>query len=259
MALPLTNSAEGGSDETTVTTGNSGGTSGNAWDVVTTSTGSIVYDNARAAHGAFSYRFTNGSPATVMGVRWSTSIGSFTEIWGRLYCYFTAIPTLGNQLVRINQSDSTRLATILPGVAADKKLYVATNLAGGQSSGSIDIAVNQWVRIEFHFIANASTGMIEAKLFNNADSATVTETVTRSGFNTGSAGAHVDFGYGVSANAGEIIWLDDLQVNGTGYPGPAQQTLLPDADTATGGWTTAPLFSKVNDSSDATIITATAS
>lgn len=37
------------------------------------------------------------------------------------------------------------------------------------------------------------------------------------------------------------------------------QILLPDADLAEGGWTTAPLFSKINDSSDASIITATAS
>lgn len=35
------------------------------------------------------------------------------------------------------------------------------------------------------------------------------------------------------------------------------QTLLPDADVVTTGWTTTPLFSKVNDSSDATVITAT--
>jgi hypothetical protein len=34
---------------------------------------------------------------------------------------------------------------------------------------------------------------------------------------------------------------------------------LPDADIVTTGWTTAPLFSKVNDSSDATVIQATAS
>lgn len=43
------------------------------------------------------------------------------------------------------------------------------------------------------------------------------------------------------------------------YNAGLAQILLPDADTATGGWTTAPLFSKVNDSSDATVITATAS
>jgi hypothetical protein len=37
------------------------------------------------------------------------------------------------------------------------------------------------------------------------------------------------------------------------------QTILPDADTVTTGWTTTPLFSKVNDASDATVITATSS
>jgi len=36
-----------------------------------------------------------------------------------------------------------------------------------------------------------------------------------------------------------------------------QQTLRPDADLATTGWTTTPLFSKVNDSSDATVVTST--
>jgi hypothetical protein len=39
----------------------------------------------------------------------------------------------------------------------------------------------------------------------------------------------------------------------------AGQTILPDADTVTTGWATAPLFSKVNDASDATVITATSS
>lgn len=36
-------------------------------------------------------------------------------------------------------------------------------------------------------------------------------------------------------------------------------SVLPDADITTTGWSTAPLFSKVNDASDATVITATAS
>lgn len=36
-------------------------------------------------------------------------------------------------------------------------------------------------------------------------------------------------------------------------------TVLPDADIVTTGWTTAPLYSKVNDASDASVITATAS
>jgi hypothetical protein len=37
------------------------------------------------------------------------------------------------------------------------------------------------------------------------------------------------------------------------------QTILPDADVTTTGWTATPLHSKLADSSDATVITATAS
>lgn len=40
---------------------------------------------------------------------------------------------------------------------------------------------------------------------------------------------------------------------------PELQQLRPDADITTTGWATAPLFSKINDESDATVITATAS
>lgn len=41
--------------------------------------------------------------------------------------------------------------------------------------------------------------------------------------------------------------------------GVALDTVLPDADVVTTGWATAPLYSKLNDGSDATVITATAS
>jgi len=43
------------------------------------------------------------------------------------------------------------------------------------------------------------------------------------------------------------------------YAAATGQSILPDADVAAGGWTTTPLFSKINDASDATVITATAS
>lgn len=43
----------------------------------------------------------------------------------------------------------------------------------------------------------------------------------------------------------------------THYQNGVGQVLAPDADTADGGWTTTPLWSKLNDSSDSTYITAT--
>ncbi len=46
---------------------------------------------------------------------------------------------------------------------------------------------------------------------------------------------------------------------GGSYVSVSLDTSLPDADVTTTGWTTTPLYSKVNDSSDATVIQATAS
>lgn len=43
---------------------------------------------------------------------------------------------------------------------------------------------------------------------------------------------------------------------GVGPPPAPSQTMRPDADLASAGWSTAPLFSKLNDQSDATVITA---
>lgn len=264
MAFPLANTAEGGTNTTAVTNANSGGASGNAWDVIDANSNgsSITFDNTHAAHGGLSYKFVQGTVAATHRVRWSTSPGTFTECWGRVYLYQTAFGTSASQVVRINDSAQTRLAVIHPGIASDQHLYVQASIPGTQDGGSVVMALNQWVRIEWHFICNDTTGLIEAKLFNTADSVTADDTVIVQNVDTNGngSGAQVEFGHGVGVNANEIRWLDDMQVNGVGYPGPAVagQVVLPDADLAAGGWTTSPLFSKVNDVSDATIITGTA-
>lgn len=50
--------------------------------------------------------------------------------------------------------------------------------------------------------------------------------------------------------------MDDF--GGGAYTAVTLDDVLPDADVVTTGWTTAPLYSKINDSSDATIMQATA-
>jgi hypothetical protein len=51
MALPLANSASGGTAAAAVTTANSGGASGDPFEVVNTGTGTLVYDATHPAHG----------------------------------------------------------------------------------------------------------------------------------------------------------------------------------------------------------------
>ena len=56
---------------------------------------------------------------------------------------------------------------------------------------------------------------------------------------------------GTTLDTGDVpAWWNDTL-------GPPPQIIRPDADTVTTGWTTTPLFSKINDQSDATVITST--
>ena len=99
----LLNSAEGGSNGTTVTTGNSGGTSGNAFDSVLIGTGaSVTYSSAQSAHGELSIESVLGSSASSSMVEWSTSLtgSSLSQVWFRVYVYLPALPTGNLRLFR---------------------------------------------------------------------------------------------------------------------------------------------------------------
>jgi hypothetical protein len=98
-----------------------------------------------------------------------------------------------------------------------------------------------------------------------------TGTVTNSTFVNNTS--QLTIGSNGALTPGELYsgWLDEVAVYPTALSlarvqahynaavSGSAQAILPDADLAFGGWTTAPLFSKVNDASDATLITATAS
>lgn len=77
---------------------------------------------------------------------------------------------------------------------------------------------------------------------------------------------------GISARAADAAPTGNNEVVISSYEGPSQaaklvvtydtvtlDSALPDADVTTTGWTSTPLYSKVNDASDATVIQATAS
>ena len=217
MALPLSNNAEGGTNGVTVTTGNSGGSSGNAWDVVTIgASGTFVYDNAQIAHGSLSYKIIQaGTPTGIYGA-WTTLFGTQTEIWGRFYLYRTGNPVGNHQVIRILTS-ATINATVR--IETTGLVTVRGNGATPTTSTVSAIALNAWNRIEFHAQASSTAGVVDAKLFKTADSTTADETISVSAANTGANWSEIR--YGTQNQATGTFWLDDLQVNATGYPGPA--------------------------------------
>ncbi|HLM22889.1 MAG TPA: hypothetical protein VK390_15375 [Propionibacteriaceae bacterium] len=99
MVLLLSNTAEGGTDETAAIPANTGGGSGNAFDTINIASGSsVVFDNARAAHGSMSYRLTTTATPATAQCTWDTSMGTLAQLWFRANFYLTAAPAANIRL-----------------------------------------------------------------------------------------------------------------------------------------------------------------
>jgi hypothetical protein len=218
----LVNSAEGGSSGTTVTTGNSGGASGNAWDVVGIGTGdSLTFDSTYAAHGLLSYKISTGSSANPCDVQWSSSLtgSSVGEIWFRAYLYFTANPASAIKLIVANVSGTQ---------AAALQLLTTGQLRWLNTSGATiltttnSIPLNQWCRIEGFIVGSSTVGQVSVSLYDTPDSGTATETET-SAATQNTDGAMTLIRYGVDVGVANIgpFWMDDIGVSTTGYLGPS--------------------------------------
>jgi len=215
VALPLSNSAEGGSDGTAATTGNTGGASGNAFDAVDAS---IVFDDDQVpavADGVMAYDF--GAPSATRNLSWRTaSIGSVTSLWGRVYVYHSATPAEQHRIIRWYDSSTVECGRI--SWHTDAKVYGFDSTLVVPPASTWTITPSQVVRFEFRFVASTTVGVIEVKAFYG-HSTTPIGTYTRTNVNTLSDFARVDFGNTVTAAPGQY-WMDALQLNGTGYPGP---------------------------------------
>jgi hypothetical protein len=198
--------------------------SATAWDLITkvngTGTAIALYDNAQAALGVLSGKF-GGTGGTGRGyAEWSTALGTITDHYGRLYLYLTANPAATLSMIQFGQG-ATRGARI--DITTAGKLAGFDNPAAALFTTFTNaIALNQWVRIEWHIIHSATIGQGEVKLFNNAASATPTETQTGpANKNTLANVTHAMFGVGVAGTAQNMaIWLDNIVANATAYPGP---------------------------------------
>lgn len=215
MALPLSNNFMAGSTGQTITTANSGGTSGNAFDATT---GTVpIFSNLATFHNGISLDIQgNGA------VEWtSTSVGTPNDIWGRAYVYMTGLPA----------ANCVVIATLTPNSATTRRNVLRINTtgkvgtlvaAGTAVASATTLAFNQWYRLEFHFHNVVSgTGTLDCTIYR-ADEVTALETMTQA---TGTLGAsdtslnQVWIG-SASTTAPDLIFVYGVQVNGTGFPGP---------------------------------------
>lgn len=219
----LTNSFEGGTNGTTLTTANSGGASGNAFDAVTnTGTNAVdIFDNTVAAHGTLSCKVATGTSSVQSLNRWSTSMGTVTQVWFRMYLYFTAFPTAVTRVMGYATSGGTTCGIV--GVAATTGKVNFFNASGSAIITTANaVPLNAWCRVEGFLIGSATVGQMQLKLFTTPDSQTPTEMLTSTAAQN-TTGAPGLYSFGIISNAANLgpFWMDDIGISSTGYLGPA--------------------------------------
>ncbi len=156
----LFNSSEGGTNTAAVTTANSGGASGNAFQLVTVSpTCTFTFDNTVAAHGLYSYKVALGATAGESYVQWDTALTAnpVGTLYARGYYYFTAIPTTTPVLFRWMSGTSLR-GSVHVNTAGKLACFDSTGTLVATSTGTVPL--NTWFRVEVQIIGSATAGQI---------------------------------------------------------------------------------------------------
>jgi hypothetical protein len=224
VTLPLANTAEGGSDTTTVSPGNSGGGSGDAFTAVTNGANTTTtFSATQKANGALSYAIAETTATTATAyLEWgSASVGGpHVTLYGRLYIYLPSSPVTALYCMRL-LSTSTSGAGLRINTNRTLQWANATTAVGTASSTAI--ALTTWTRIEWTCaLATTAVGTGTANLYTG-NSTTIDSTASVTGQTWAIASADVcRYGWtnvgGIASGA--ITYFDDLQVNNTGLPGP---------------------------------------
>lgn len=197
------NNFNGGTDGTTITTGNSGGVSGDALEEVTNSP---VFSNTQAHSATLSARFP-ASSFTGLGFELSA-----TTFWIRFYAW---LPQNQNSaLVRL-WSLANATGSYLGGIGTKANGNLDLFCGGATVDVAGAIALNQWIRIEAKF--STTTGA-EVWLYNSPESGTPTANATTSA-NMGETCATQELIRSSATTA--FSYFDDFAVSNDGLIGPA--------------------------------------
>lgn len=227
MALPLSNTFEGGSAGTTLTTANTGGASGDAFQsIVLTPTFS-----ASPARGTLSMQIAQVVYSESF-VRWDGAGSLTTNVYARAYLWIPANPTVNQRVIHFITSGAAISAAIRISTTG---VVIGLNAVGGAITGltgSTVVAKNQWIRLEARCKSSTTVGELEWRLFNtDPDATSPTETLTSG--STEVLGADTDRLYvgtiGSSGTANQTWNFDDLAFASAGWIGPSGASLSDNA------------------------------
>src|SRR5215469_10987949 len=221
--VTLCNCFDGIANGTTVTTGNSGGASGAAWDTVTTGTGTtLASDNAHQIHNGQALKIATGASAQTPFVRWNTSLGTVTTCYWRVYAYWTGNPASTVNLIQFGVTGLSGFGAAVTITTAGKVQVLDTN-STQQIISTASIPLNTWFRLEGYVTGSATVGKAQLQcFFAGADNTTASEThTTGATLNTGGAVAAYRLGINNSLSNIGPFWVKDTGVTSSGLMGPS--------------------------------------
>lgn len=217
------NNAEGGTNGVTTTQGvggNTGGLSGDYFDGVTIQGASaLTFDNTHV-RDLLSYKIAPASGQADY-LEWNTQMGTVTTVYGRFYIWLETSPASAPLLqFRSGAGQAARLVLNPSGANATMnwKDAAGTDIA---STTTAALTVSQWYRFEFKVIFSATVGQVFLNYYLG-DSTTAIETLSSAATAVLMANADsMRIGRIAGVANTYIVWLDNILVNDTGFPGPA--------------------------------------
>jgi hypothetical protein len=175
---------------------------------------SITYDTAQAAHGTYSLKWLQGTPATgTPSVSWD--FASSTIYYGRFYIRVPALP-VGPIHIWYSWTGAAYGGFI--DLNPTGALAVIDSTFTNKATTSAVVTVNHWYRIELRFVISTTVGLIQVKAFDYDSTSPLVDTTSTTG-NFGAASTGPSH-YINAVEAGFVYNLDDIQYNDSVWPGP---------------------------------------
>ena len=155
---------------------------------------------------------------------WTTSLGTQTTVYGRLYLFIASNPSAQISLVKFALTGAAHGYLSLN---SSGQLIVLNSSAVVAATMTTAITTNAWVRVEFEFVNSTGASAATVKLLIRGNSTTVTQTITLAAGAVTFGNTVNQFQFGQSSSGGFLAatyWLDSLNLNTTGFPGPNSNT-----------------------------------
>lgn len=207
------NNAEGGTDATNVSAGNSGGASGDAFTVVTT--GALSYTATSPLVGSKSFTINGAAASTGASVGWiAATLGSLPVVYGRMYIKMSAWPTGGTGLVAMGKDADAGATTWRIGIGTGGALRFG--IATFTLDAAPVLALDTTYRLEW--MVNSLTGAAEIKAYTLAGALHCSATTTFTPTNPTQWAA---FGRVSTGSGAFLSTFDEVAIGSAGWMGAA--------------------------------------